>query len=243
MTPVYSYFKEALLDDDNRFTLDFANDIYVNQILFSSKYDYYIITLNCDLKLLKDFSGHKGILNNLTKLSDLSQKLLKKGAAYQNDIKKLRLYLGVPGTIFAKVNYEFWLSNAQIKHLFFNYQFYDMEEQKIRDCTKYSPCNHFSERGFRCKLYNNIYTVRLGELANSIFTQYKYKRYLFDFDIHYQTRNQLFVFDKVADEFICSDGDYHLIINDRYQRYKKGVPDVNEFLYEYYWSISQITKT
>ena len=67
--------------------------------------------------------------------------------------------------------------------------------------------------------------------------QYKYKRYLFDFDIHYQTRNQLFVFDKVADEFIGSDGDYHLIINDRYQRYEKGVPDVNEFLYEYYWNI------
>ena len=67
--------------------------------------------------------------------------------------------------------------------------------------------------------------------------QYKYKRCLFDFDILYQTRNKLFVFDKVADEFIGSYGDYHLIINDRYQRYNKGVPDVNEFLYEYYWSI------
>ena len=68
MTPVYIYFKEALLDDDNRFTLDFANDIYVNQILFSSKYDYYITTLNCDLKLLKDFSVHKDILDDLKKL-------------------------------------------------------------------------------------------------------------------------------------------------------------------------------
>ena len=45
------------------------------------------------------------------------------------------------------------------------------------------------------------------------------------------------MFDKVADEFIGSDGDYHLIINDRYQRYEKGVPDVNEFLYEYYGNI------
>ena len=68
MTPVYIYFKEALLDDDNRFTLDFANEIYVNQILFSSKYDCYITTLNCDLKLLKDFSAHKDILDDLRKL-------------------------------------------------------------------------------------------------------------------------------------------------------------------------------
>ena len=45
------------------------------------------------------------------------------------------------------------------------------------------------------------------------------------------------MFDKVADEFICSDGDYHLIINDRYQRCKKGIPDVNDFLCEYYWNI------
>ena len=227
MTPVYIYFKEALLDDDNRFTLDFANGINVNQILFSSKYDYYITTLNCDLKLLKDFNAHKDILDDLKKLSDLSWKLLEKGAIYQNDIKKSKLYLGGPGTIFTKVNYEFWLSNAQIKHFSFNYQFYDMEEQKIRDCAIYSPYNHFSERGFRFKLYNNIYTVGLGEFVESIFMQYKYKRYLFDFDIHYQTRNQLFVFDKVADEFIGSDGDYHLIINDRYQRHEKGVPDVN----------------
>ena len=87
MTPVYIYFKEALLDDDNRFTLDFANDIYVNQILFSSKYDYYITTLNCDLKLLKDFNAHKDILDDLKKLPDLIQKLLEKGAVYQNDIK------------------------------------------------------------------------------------------------------------------------------------------------------------
>ena len=106
-----------------------------------------------------------------------------------------------------------------------------MEEQKIRYCAIYSPCNHFSERGFKPKVYDNIYTVGLGEFANSIFTQYKYKKYFFDFDMHYQTRNKLFVFDKVADEFIGRDGDYHRrITNDSCQRYKKGVPDVNEFL-------------
>ena len=87
MIPVYIYFKEALLDDDNIFTLDFAN---VNQILFSSKYDYYTTTLNCGLKLLKDFHAHKDILDDLKKLLDLSRKRLEKGAAYQNDIKKLK---------------------------------------------------------------------------------------------------------------------------------------------------------
>ena len=43
--------------------------------------------------------------------------------------------------------------------------------------------------------------------------QYKNKRRLLDLEIHYQTRNQLFVFDKIADELIGSKSDYHLIIN------------------------------
>ena len=52
-----------------------------------------------------------------------------------------------------------------------------MEKQKIRHCEIYSPYNHFSERGFRLKLYDNIYNVGLRELVDSIFMQYKYKKY------------------------------------------------------------------
>ena len=55
MEPVYIYFKETLLDDQNRFTLDFSNEITVNEILFSPDKDYYITSMNCDLKLLKIF--------------------------------------------------------------------------------------------------------------------------------------------------------------------------------------------
>ena len=49
MEPVYIYFKETLLDDQNRFTLDFSNEITVNEILFSPDKDYYITSMNCDL--------------------------------------------------------------------------------------------------------------------------------------------------------------------------------------------------
>ena len=67
--PVYIYFKEALLDDQNRFTFDFSNEIIVNKILFSVDKDYYYITsMNCDLKLLKDFQAHEHILDDIKKL-------------------------------------------------------------------------------------------------------------------------------------------------------------------------------
>ena len=55
MGPVYIYFKEILLNDQNRFTLEFSNEIINNEILLSPGKDYYITSMNCDLKLLEDF--------------------------------------------------------------------------------------------------------------------------------------------------------------------------------------------
>ena len=55
MEPVYIYFKEAFLDDQNRFTLDFPNEIVVHQIILSPENNYYITSMNYDLNLLKIF--------------------------------------------------------------------------------------------------------------------------------------------------------------------------------------------
>ena len=41
MEPVYIYFKEAVLGDQNRFTFDFSNEIIVNEILFSPDIVYF----------------------------------------------------------------------------------------------------------------------------------------------------------------------------------------------------------
>ena len=55
MDPVYIYFKEVFLDDKNRFTIDFLDEIVVHQLLFSPENDYYVTSMNCDQNLLKDF--------------------------------------------------------------------------------------------------------------------------------------------------------------------------------------------
>ena len=55
-------------------------------------------------------------------------------------------------------------------------------------------------------LLDNVYTVGLGEYSNTIYQRYDYKRYSFTFHIHYQTKNQLFLFLKVADEYIANEG-------------------------------------
>ena len=51
MRPVLIYFREAHLNEENKFTLDFSDQEFVQKIEFLLKNIYYIATLNCKLKV------------------------------------------------------------------------------------------------------------------------------------------------------------------------------------------------
>ena len=51
MRPVLMYFREAHLNEENKFTLDFSDQEFVQKIEFLLKNTYYIATLNCKLKV------------------------------------------------------------------------------------------------------------------------------------------------------------------------------------------------
>ena len=51
MNPVFNYFREIPLKDDNKFTLDFSDEEFVQKINFNKKKDYYIASLNYNLIL------------------------------------------------------------------------------------------------------------------------------------------------------------------------------------------------
>ena len=173
----------------------------------------------------------------MKKLADLGCSLLENGPDYQNDTDKVFLFAGVPGTITQKVDYHFWLTNAQINNFLCKFQFYNDKEQKVKNCSIYWPYRHFSERDLKFTLLDNNYTVGLGEFSNTIYQHYDYKCYSFNFDIHHQTKNQLLLFDKVVDECIANNTDYHQVINDRWQRIGYAPPDVNRFMVTYYWQL------
>ena len=87
MRPVLIYFRETHLDENNKFSLDFSDHEFVQEIEFLSKNKYYITSLNCQSKLKKYIREDKKI----KKLSAKSGPLLEKGAAYQCDIDYLML--------------------------------------------------------------------------------------------------------------------------------------------------------
>ena len=53
MNPAFIYFREIPLQDNNKFTLDFSEEEFVQKINFNKKKDYYIASLNCNLILKK----------------------------------------------------------------------------------------------------------------------------------------------------------------------------------------------
>ena len=87
MRPILIYFGETHLDENNKFTLDFSDHEFVQEIEFLSKNKYYITSLNCKLKL-KEYIRED---EKIKKLSAKSRLLLEKGAAYLCDINYLTL--------------------------------------------------------------------------------------------------------------------------------------------------------
>ena len=128
----------------------------------------------------------------------------------------MKLYIGVPGTFTHVPAYPFHLSNAQIQNFSYNYRYYDLKLLKIKDCSIYWPYSHFRKRDFDFGLeHREVYHLGLGEFSDTITSEFEYNRFMFNFDIWYQGKNQFFIFDTDLDEYIGSLGNYHFYINDK----------------------------
>ena len=72
MRPGFTYFKEIALGNDNKFTLDFSDQEFVQKIDFWLNNDYYITSLYCKLKVKNHIhNDKKRKLKNYLKKVDL----------------------------------------------------------------------------------------------------------------------------------------------------------------------------
>ena len=152
MRPILIYFRETHLDENNKFTLDFSDHEFVQEIEFLSKNKYYITSLNCKLKLKENI--HED--GKIKKLSAKSRFLFKKGVTYLCDIDYLTLW----STWYVKQvgkTYEFKLWPDSIHQYSYKYKFWDTVEKKI---------SHFIGKGFsfeRALIKGLNLIVRLNE--------------------------------------------------------------------------------
>ena len=124
--PALIYFKEVILKDNNKFTLDFSDKEFVEEVNFVNNLDYYITSLNCRLKV-KEYIHDKD--EQIKELSKKSRLLLEKASAYQNDID----YLTLKSEWYVKASnhaYRFMLWPKIIDHYSYKYKFWDTVEKK-----------------------------------------------------------------------------------------------------------------
>ena len=76
MRAILIYFTETHLGENNKFTLDFSDHEFVQEIEFLSKNKYYMTSLNCKLKLKEYIHEDKKIKNYLKKVDFYLKKVL-----------------------------------------------------------------------------------------------------------------------------------------------------------------------
>ena len=146
MRPILIYFRETHLDENNKFTLDFSDHEFVQEIKFVSK-NKYITSLNCKLKL-KEYIHED---EKIKKLFAKSRLLLEKDAAYLCDINYLMLAL----EWYIKDSnhtYRFKLYSKIIDNHSYKYKFWGTTEKKIRDGQIYLPYSQFVGKGFNFEI-------------------------------------------------------------------------------------------
>ena len=150
MEPIFFYFKETPLGVDNTFTLDFSYTELIYQINFSTKNNYYITTMNCNLVIANDYGG---LSEDIKKLSKKSRLLFTKRAAYQFDLSSVELALPFRG--IEKIDKLNLLSYQENVDLFnWKYTFY-VSGNQLKDCKFFHHIHNLKIKALSLKIPKN----------------------------------------------------------------------------------------
>ena len=244
MNPAFIYFREIPLKDNNKFTLDFSDEEFVQKINFNKKTHYYIASLDCYLILKEEIKKDKKKL--IEELSEISRKLIEKGAAYHVDIGYLTSQLS---NIYDVPNIKNLTLNWVIQPSFFDvncyqYKYFDTVEKKIKDCKIFSPFTLFKGNGFEFERFvppksKDIVSLRLYE--NNTKIQYIFTHnYQEGWDIVnriYRDLNFIFVKDLKSVKWYGTSPNLFLEAT-HYATTRKTKFDIESF----YWNFHEIEK-
>ena len=201
MRPDFIYFKEIILNDNNKFTLDFSDEEFVQEIHFLTNRDYYVTSLNCNLILKEYINDEKRLVEELSKKRRL---LIEKGPAYQNDIGYL---ISEISSIFdiknvAPLTYHFTLHPKILYNYCYYYKFYDTVRKKL-EIAKSILHFHILKimvlnlKGSLVKVKKDTVTIRLFDhyaKIQNVFTHNFDNSWLYENDIH-RDINLMFTYD------------------------------------------------
>ena len=74
MDPIFIYFSEIDLKDNNKFTLYFSDEQNIQELTFLKDRDYYVLILNCNLTVKEYIDDKKDVLKSYLKRVDFCLK-------------------------------------------------------------------------------------------------------------------------------------------------------------------------
>ena len=217
MNLVFIYQNEIELDSDEKFTIEFTDNSINTYIKLKKDYQYYICSLNCNIKKKnKTLTTFEDSEEDIKKLSKISSELLSKGAAFQNDIdyvttELLNIY-NLPN--IAPQKYKLVQDAKTINDNSFSYQFYDTKDKRLKFAKVYSPFSHFKKgfifKGEKTPNENNTIKIQLikNEEINFSFHTEKNNRDIIENNL-YRDYTIRICKDIIKSEWVVSDPGFH----------------------------------
>ena len=228
MNPVFIYQNEIDLDSNDKFTIEFIENNINNFIDLKKDYQYHICSLNCNIK-----KGNKTVTTfgeseeDIKKISEISNELLSKGAAFNNDIdyvttELLKMY-NLPD--IAPQKYKLVLDAKTINDNSLSYRFYDIKDKRQKFAKIYSPFSHFKKgfifKGEKKPNENNTITIQLIKNEEIKFSFNTDRNYSDTIENNlYRDYTIKICKDTVKSEWVVSDPGFHYRVQAYVQRHR-----------------------
>ena len=136
------YLYETEIDKNNKFSLEFLTTESDFNVFFNKDTTYYLTNLDANLILGEESNEIETTTyhNNIKKLSELSNKLIKDKYTFDNDTKVNFVYLSIFDNNLSK--HDLYLNDDLKDLMSYKYKFLDVKKNKVLDCKIYDPYSH-----------------------------------------------------------------------------------------------------
>ena len=168
MDLVFIFYNNLKFEDNKKFTIEFSNDDRLQGVMFLKNNDYYLTSMSCYIQLTNDLTELTHY-DDVKKISDLSNDILKNGIDYSYIEKELEVTFGDN----VKIELEPIKCNRALSVEIV--EFFDYVTKQKRFVLIYSPYKELKEFGlkFQRKKTRNIgrYTITMKEENDQLYLE------------------------------------------------------------------------
>ena len=167
MDPIFIYYNDLKFQDNKIFTIKFSDGDRLDRVLFKKKKDYYLVSMSCFIEITNDLSELTHY-DNIKKISDLSNSILKNGVDHSYEEKNLEV-------TFNDVKIELTPEKSNHALSVEVVEFFDYVTKQKRLVFIYSPYKELKQFGLKFENKNTAhiggYTVTLKEENDKLYLE------------------------------------------------------------------------